>query len=207
MAFPDIVKILQGAYNYKQIDKFLAEQVKHADWNSVITNATIIFVINLIFELTLFNYIYNEVLMGSMDPSIASLYPPMTALTLTIQAVLSIVIFLPLFVYSIQLLAGFFKGKGKAMDMAYLYTTLTIAFIVPSLLFASLMIIPLAFCLVGIISLAFSIYTYYVYYRIIRFVYGIDRNGAIITLIGAVIIATMAVMAVNVLINLVLFLS
>ena len=105
-----------------------------------------------------------------------------------------------------QFLAGAFKGKGKIMDMAYLYTTLNIVFIVPSLLFASLMIIPLLFCFVAILSLAFSIYTYYAYYKTIRFVYGIDRNGAIITLIGAAIIATVIVMVINTVINAVIIL-
>jgi len=57
MAFPDIVRIFQGAYNYKEIGKFLSAEMKNASWDSVIVNIAIVFALSLVVQLTIFNYL------------------------------------------------------------------------------------------------------------------------------------------------------
>ena len=197
MSFPDIVKIIKGVYNDKEIEKFLSAEMKNASWGSVVVNTGIVFALSLAVQLTVFNYLYNEFLLSSLDPISASYYPPRTIATSVIDAFISILVFLPLFMLSIHLIAKIFKGKGELLDMTYLYTVLTLAFIFPSLIIVSLMMIPLLGCLIGLLSILFFIYTYYAYYKGIRLVYKIGQNGAIITLIASAIIATVATMVVG----------
>jgi hypothetical protein len=187
MEFPNV----RAIFDYKNVEAYLAKQLPKANWNATIVNAALIAVFIGIWSMLymLIAPVFLSLLPGIPAGSLAAVYgsPTSIALKTFLELVCS---FIGFFLTGgiLHFIAKALGGTGSLKELLYVMSMVNLIILPLVLLLNLFVVIPCVGCILGLCTSVLAIYLYYLYYRILKVVYKLDRNKAILALIGLIVV-------------------
>lgn len=177
MAIGFDIENMKGLYSPKTADDSLKKERPKASWDRAALNAALLSIAGII--TILISY-----MIGSVFTTGVNMMAIMVASPILI-VIIPIATFVLLFIegFLLNAISRFLGGKGTALEVIYLMSLISVAFLPLTFVIGLLSGIPLVSCIGSIASLAVSIYALFLQYRMLMLVHSLPSDKAIISLV------------------------
>jgi len=177
MAIGFDIENLKGLYSPNTADDSLKKERARASWDKAVLNAAILSIVGVVTIVV--SYFIGSVFTTGVNGLAFLVTAPI------LIAIIPIATFILLFIegFLLNAIARFLGGKGTALEVIYLMSLISIAFLPLTFIVGLLSGIPLISCVGSIASLVISIYALFLQYKMLMLVHSLPSDKAIISLV------------------------